>query len=66
MAARHSTEDNIEERRQVMVEMRLRGLPYSLIARKFGIAKNSARAVVIRAIGMEKANEKGRHARKVG
>lgn len=47
-----------EKRRREMVAMRLEGKPYSIIARKFKVRSNTVRTIVVKAIGMEKANAK--------
>jgi hypothetical protein len=51
MAARKSSEENFLQRRAEMVAMHKRGCSYGMIARKFGVSKNTARAVVLRALG---------------
>ena len=48
MAAPKSTEENRVERRLTMVDLRTKGWNYSKIARKFGVAPNTVRVIVLK------------------
>lgn len=51
MAAYKATHEERPERRRKMLDMHKRGLSYGMIGRMFGISKNSARKIVLLALG---------------